>query len=110
MEPPLVGSSHSNEHLPVQATTDTYHSSFENLRSSQRVAMYTDSGGGSTSRIPEAAMPVSSYIPSTSQVFGGVHARFLNFNIEYRDRTIPLVVKDTETVGEYFLGIYVWYR
>ena len=99
MEPTLIGPSHSDHHVPVLAT-DPYHSSFDDLLSSQRVAMYTDSGGnGSTSSVPEAAMPVASYIPSTSQVFSGVQARFLNFSIEYRDRTIPLVLKDTEQVG-----------
>ena len=98
MEPTLIGPSQSDHHVPVLAT-DTYHSSFDDLLPSQRVAMYSDSGG--TSRVPEAALPVASYIPSTSQVFSGVQARFLNFSIEYRDRTIPLVLKDTEQVGVY---------
>ena len=107
IEPSLMGPNHSDEHLPVQST-DTYHPSFNDLLSSQRVAMYTDSGGGgSSSGIPEAAMPVASHIPSTSQVFGGAQARFLNFSVEYRDRTIPLVVKDTERVGVYLLHVCV---
>jgi hypothetical protein len=45
--------------------------------------------------------------PSTSAIFGSrlqpnlTASRMINFNVEYRNTNIPIVLPDTETVGQW---------